>query len=180
MGAILLLGVGVLLIRDRVEASSDAGVRADFIPAERIERVPGTSAERRLLKDMLTRSEWSVLLFFRPTDCYPCVRYAQQLEDALRTHRPDSPQIAAVAVDTNGGEIRSFLRSVGLPYPVFVAPERSEAQSLYRALDEIGPTPLLVLSQGQRVRYATRLLPDGRIMEERYSNLLGHLQQATK
>ena len=118
--------------------------------------------------------------FFRPTDCYSCITYAEQLEDELQLRDRNTVQIAAVAVDTNADELRSFLESFAFSYPVFVAPASAESKSFYQALDRIAPTPLLVLAQGQRVRYATRLLPDDDVMEMRYSNLLTYLPREAK
>jgi len=66
-----LLVVGFWVARENTETAPESEVNSDFIPVQRIEPVTGVSSQpvSSSLESVLNQSEWTVLLFFRTTDC---------------------------------------------------------------------------------------------------------------
>jgi len=177
VGFLILLIVGFSVFQD-TEHPENSGVRSGFLPVEKMESVGIGSGEITVasLEDLLKQRRWTALLIFRPTDCYSCVMYGAKVPGELHVDRYDQLQVAAIGIDTNEKELRSFLRPTDLPYPVYVAPASSETEGFYQTLSKIGKTPLLVLVEGQQVHYATRLLPgEEKIMEDRYASVLDYI-----
>jgi len=132
------------------------------------------------LEGLLEQSEWTLLLIFRPTDCYSCIRYGSDIPEEIQADQREQLRIAGLGVDTNEEELRSFLSFSALPYPVYVAPPNEEAKEFYRSLGKIGNTPLLALTEGRQVRYATRLVRDKEIRDDRYASILNYVSIQAK
>ena len=130
------------------------------------------------LESVLSQSKWTVLLFFRTTDCYSCVTYVSRLKEELKTFGDDRLQIAAIAINTNAGEVQAFLRSVEIPFPVFVAPPQVEAQRFCENINGISPTPFFALAKESDVQYATRLVPSREVMEDKYDTVFDYVSNS--
>lgn len=178
MGLLLLLGVGFTVLQDSTY-SDGPEVRSDFLPLGKVKALDVKSEEvPKHLEGFLKRSEWNLLIIFRPADCYSCIQYGANIPEEIQANQRDNLQVAGLGVDTNDEELRTFLSSsTDLPYPVYVAPHNAEAEEFYQSLEEIGNTPILALAEGRKVRYATRLTMDEEVMDDRYVSIQDYVSE---
>jgi len=178
LGVALLFGLGFAVTESADQSSEDEGVPSDFLPVNRIS--PLEAEEQIPLSQLMSQTDWTVVLLFRPTDCYPCMEYGKEVPQELRVGEKEELQIAAIGMDTNHTEMQSFLRTVSLPYDVHVAPLRSESEQFYQYADQMGQTPLLILAEGHDVRYASRLVSNKEAMQAKYDRLLSYLSDESQ
>ncbi|MFO8232032.1 MAG: hypothetical protein R6U20_05145 [Longimonas sp.] len=178
LGVALLFGVGFAVTESADQSSEDEGVPSDFLPVDRIS--PLEAEEQIPMSQLMSQTDWTVVLVLRPTDCYSCLEYGTKIPQELGINGHSELQITAIGVDTNKGELRSFLGDVPFSYPVYTAPLSSEAERFYRHLDKMGQTPLMLLAEGQDVRYASRIVSDREVMQARYDELLTYLPSGSR
>lgn len=173
LGIALIFGFGFIAIGSEDQPTEKKAVPSDFLPVDRIS--PLEAREQVPLSQFLNEKDWTVILLFRPTDCYPCMEYGAEVAQELGVNENEDLQITAIGIDTNQAEMQSFLRTVSLPYDVHIAPLRSESEQFYQYADQMGQTPLLILAEGYEVRYASQLVSDREAMQVKYDRLLSYI-----
>ena len=87
-----------------------------------------------------------VLLDFWATWCGPCKDSIPHLLKLYKTNEAKGFEIVGISLDKGGPEaVRRFVKSMGIPYPVLIAPEGFERNYGVTAL----PTSLLIDKEGR-------------------------------